>query len=92
MRKTVVGSLLALASTFLIYGCTQTEIKSVANAPVAGVVEDGSKETFQKVSNATVWLIPSSDVMAMAKTPIEIKKDAKNDEPLEDNLAANHDR
>ncbi len=92
MRKTVVGSLLALASTFLIYGCTQTEIKSVVNAPVAGVVEDGSKETFQKVPNATVWLIPSSDVVAMGKTPIEIKKDAKNDEPLEDNLAANRGR
>jgi len=28
----------------------------------------------------------------MAKTPIEIKKDAKNDEPLEDNLAANRER
>ena len=92
MRKTVVGSLLALAATFLIYGCTPTEIKSVANATVAGVVEDGSKETFKKVPDATVWLIPSSDVVAMGKTPIEIKKDAKNDEPLEDNLAANRDR
>lgn len=92
MRKTITGGLLAFASAFLIYGCTQTGIKSYPNMPVKGVVEDGSKETFLKVANATVWLIPATDVAAMAKTPIEVKKDSKNDEPLEDNLAANRGR
>ena len=92
MKKIIFGSLLALASAFLIYGCTLPGTKSYPNTPIKGVVEDGSKETFKKIANATVWLIPSTDVAAMGKTPIEIKKDAKNDEPLEDNLAANRDR
>jgi hypothetical protein len=63
--------------------------QEVPNVAVKGVVEDGSG---QKVANATVWLIPAADVATMAKTPIEIKRDAKNDEPLEDNLAANRAR
>lgn len=92
MKKSIAGSLLALASTLLIYGCTQTEIKNFSNVAVTGVVEDGSKETFQQVADATVWLIPANDVALMGKTAIEIKKDAKNDEPLEDNLAANRER
>lgn len=53
---------------------------------VTGVVEDGDGV---KVAGATVWLIPAADVAAMGKTPIQIKKNATNDEPLEDNLAAN---
>ena len=92
MKKNIVGSLLALVSVFLIYGCTPPGVKTYPNMPVKGVVEDGSKETFLKVADATVWLIPSTDVAAMGKTPIEVKKDAKNDEPLEDNLAANRGR
>jgi hypothetical protein len=74
MKKTIAGSLLALVSVFLIYGCT------------------GGVKTYPKVANATVWLIPAGDVAAMGKTPIEIKKDSPNDEPLEDNLAANRGR
>jgi len=46
MRKTILRSLLALASTLLIYGCTQTEIKSYPNAPFKGVVEDGIEEAI----------------------------------------------
>ena len=91
MKKTITGSLLALASAFLIFGCTPG-IKSYPNMPVKGVVEDGSKETFLKVPNATVWLIPANDVATMGKTPIEVKADATNDEPLEDSLAANRAR
>jgi predicted CXXCH cytochrome family protein len=91
MNKTIFASLLALLAAFLIYGC-QTGPKSYPNMPVKGVVEDGSKETFKKIANATVWLIPSDDVAAMGKTPLEVKKDSKNDEPLEDNLSANRDR
>ncbi len=60
-----------------------------AKAAVTGGVHDLAG---QAVANATVYLIPSSDVEAMAKTPIEIKRDSKNDEPLEDNIAANKSR
>lgn len=56
---------------------------------VKGVVEDGDEV---KVAGATVWLIPATDVAAMGKTPIQIKSNATNDEPLEDNLAANRDK
>lgn len=93
MRKIFAGSLMtALAATFLMAGCTQADLKNSASAPVKGVVENGSPERFQKIAGATVWLIPATDVAAMAKTPIEVKKDAKNDEPLEDNLVGNRDR
>ena len=92
MRSTFVAGLLALGASLLIHGCTLSGVKTYPNMPVKGVVEDGSKETFLKVADATVWLIPATDVAAMGKTPIEIKKDAKNDEPLEDNLAANRGR
>ncbi|MBI2306153.1 MAG: hypothetical protein HYU78_02510 [Rhodocyclales bacterium] len=91
MKKTMLGGLLAFASILLLNACT-LGTKTYPNTPVKGVVEDGSKETFLKVPNATVWLIPAADVAAMGKTPIEIRKNARNDEPLEDNLAANRDR
>ena len=60
-----------------------------AGVTVNGVVKDGSK---QAVANATVYLIPAADVAAMAKTAMEIKKNAANDEPMEDSLAANKDK
>lgn len=62
---------------------------AAAGTTVNGVVKDVSK---QNVANATVYLIPAADVAAMAKSPMEIKKNAANDEPLEDNLAANKDK
>ena len=62
---------------------------SAVAATVKGVVEDADGK---KVENATVWLIPTADVVAMAKSPVEIKRDSPNDEPLEDNLAANGKR
>jgi hypothetical protein len=89
MKKSIVGGVLSLGVAFLFYGSTLSEARNTAEATVKGVVEDGSG---QKVANATVWLIPAADVAAMAKTPIEIKRDATNDEPLEDNLAANRER
>ncbi len=58
-------------------------------ATIKGVVEDADGT---KVPDATVWLIPAADVAAMAKTPVEIKRDSPSDEPLEDNLAANGKR
>jgi len=88
MKKTWTWSLLALSAAALIYGCSQPSAKT-AEATLNGQIED---RDGRKVANATVWLVPSTDVAAMGKTPIEIKKDAKNDEPLEDNIAANRDR
>ena len=90
MRKLLAGGAVALSSALALFGCTLTG--QLPDATVSGVVEDGSAQTFRKVANATVWLIPAADVAAMGKTPIEIRKDARNDEPLEDNLAANRDR
>ena len=58
-----------------------------AGTTVSGVIKDGSK---QAVSKATVYLIPASDVAEMAKTKLEVKKNAANDEPMEDSLAANN--
>ena len=68
---------------------TLAAVPAAAATAVKGVVEDGDGK---KVENATVWLIPAADVAAMGKTPIEIKRDSPNDEPLEDNLAANRER
>ncbi len=88
MRKSWIGGLLTVGVLAWMVGCTQPSAK-MADATVKGVVED---RDGRKVANATVWLIPAADVAAMGKTPIEVKKDAKNDEPLEDNLAANRER
>lgn len=60
-----------------------------AATAVSGAIKDVSA---QNVQGATVYLIPSADVMEMAKGKMEIMKNAKNDEPLEDNLAANKDK
>ena len=88
MRKRWVWGLLSLGTAAWIAGCTLPESwRSGSN--VKGLVEDASG---QKIANAKIWLIPAADVAAMGKTPIEIKNDAKNDEPLEDNLAANRER
>ena len=54
-----------------------------AATAISGTIKDVSA---QNVANATVYLIPSADVMEMAKGKMEIMKNAKNDEPLEDNL------
>lgn len=88
MKKRLAWGLLALGTAAWIAGCTLPEFMK-SGATVKGVVEDASG---QKVANAKVWLIPAADVAAMGKTPIEIKNDARNDEPLEDNLAANRER
>jgi predicted CXXCH cytochrome family protein len=59
-------------------------------ATVRGVVQDGSK---QPVAAAVVYLVPASDVAKLWTSPsMEIRKDVPNDEPMEDNLAANRDR
>jgi predicted CXXCH cytochrome family protein len=64
-----------------------TEAEAVT---IRGIVQDGSK---QPVVGAAVYLVPSADVARLAKAPsIEIRKDVPNDEPMEDNLAANRDK
>jgi predicted CXXCH cytochrome family protein len=75
--------LIAFCALGLIAYSTQAE------GAVKGAVQDKSGQAVEK---ATVYLIPSSDVEAMGKTPIEIKRDSKNDEPFEDNIAANKDK
>lgn len=57
---------------------------------VSGAVSDGSR---QAIVGATVYLVPAGDVEKLRKQPtIEIRKDVENDEPMEDNLAANRDK
>ena len=60
-----------------------------AATTVRGVVKDVSGHA---IPGATVYLIPAEDVAAMAKTPMEVKKNAANDEPMEDNLAAHKEK
>lgn len=79
----LIFMLIAFCALGLIAYSTQAE------GAVKGVVQDKSGQAVEK---ATVYLIPSTDVEAMGKTPIEIKRDSKNDEPFEDNIAANKDK
>jgi predicted CXXCH cytochrome family protein len=87
-RILIVLLVLICALGFVVYG-TQAEGKKTNDNAVKGIVQDGSG---QAVGKATVYLIPSADVEAMAKTPIEVKRNSPNDEPLEDNLAVNIDK
>lgn len=89
-RNTLIFMIIVAACTLglIAYG-TGAEGKKAGDNTLKGLVQDASG---QAVVNATVYLIPSADVEAMAKTPIEIKRDSKNDEPLEDNLTANRDK
>ncbi len=81
---------------WLLRGCITAGMilalaQSAAAKPVTvrGVVQDGSK---QPVAAAAVYLVPAADVARLAKPPsIDIRKDVPNDEPMEDNLAANRD-
>lgn len=65
------------------------EAQKTGGTALKGQVADASG---QAIAKASVYLIPASDIEAMAKTKIEIKRDSKNDEPLEDNLSANKDK
>ncbi|MBI5639669.1 MAG: carboxypeptidase regulatory-like domain-containing protein, partial [Nitrospirae bacterium] len=80
--------ILFCAFGFSAYG-TQAEGKKAADNTLKGTVKDGSG---QAIGKAAVYLIPSADVETMAKTPVDVKRNSPNDEPLEDNLAANIDK
>ncbi len=90
MNRRILTILLVLccALGFAFYG-TQAEGKKTNDNRMKGNVQDGSG---QAVVKAEVYLIPAADVEAMAKTPIEIRRNSPNDEPLEDNLAAKIDQ
>jgi hypothetical protein len=56
---------------------------------VKGTVTDGGKNA---VGGVTVYLVPAADVAKLAKAPTgQIRRNVKDDEPMEDNLAANRD-
>ena len=73
----------------LVIGSLQAAEKKTGNNTLRGIVQDASG---QSVGKATVYLIPSADVEAMGKKPIEVRRNSPNDEPLSDNLAANIDK
>lgn len=89
MGRPFVGGAISIVMALLFYGIAISEAKDEPGVTVRGLVEDG---IGRKVENATVWLIPAADVAGLASKPIEIRKDSPNDEPLEDNLAANRGR
>jgi predicted CXXCH cytochrome family protein len=76
------------AIAFIIYG-VQAETKETGNNTLKGTVQDVSGQMIDK---ATVYLIPAADVEAMGKSPLEVRRNSPNDEPLEDSLAANVDK
>ncbi len=88
-RKSLVLLFVSFCAVGLMAYGTQAEEKKAGGNTLKGVVQDASGQVIEK---ATVYLIPSADVEAMGKTPLEVKINASNDEPLEDNLAANIDK
>ncbi|MBI4528697.1 MAG: hypothetical protein HY695_33285 [Deltaproteobacteria bacterium] len=74
--------------TLAVYSANGAEKKKGGNV-LRGTVQDVSGQMIDK---ATVYLIPSADVAAMAKSPLEVRQNSRNDEPLEDSLAANVDK
>lgn len=88
-RRILVLLLICFCALGIVVYGTQAEGRKAEDNTLKGVVQDASG---QAVENAAVYLIPSADVEEMAKTPTEIKRDSKNDEPLEDNLAANREK
>ena len=57
---------------------------------INGTVTDGGKGA---VSGATVFLVPAADVAKMKKAPsFNIRRNVDDDEPMDDNIAANGDK
>lgn len=79
------GVILALA---VVVNGAQAAGKKGAET-LKGTVQDASGRMIEK---ATVYLIPAADVEAMAATPVDVRQNSSNDEPLEDSLAANIDK
>ena len=89
MKHQRIARFLILSACCLALSAPLSQAGAAA-ATVRGAVSDGSK---QPIANATVYLVPAADVEKLAKPPsIEIKRNSPNDEPMEDNLAANRDK
>jgi hypothetical protein len=73
----------------LAIGSLQAAEKKGGGNVLSGTVKDGAGQAIER---ATVYLVPSADVEAMGKTPLEVKRNSPNDEPLDDNVAANIDK
>ncbi len=57
---------------------------------ISGTVSDGGK---QAIGGATVYLVPAADVAKLRKAPsFNIRRNADDDEPMEDNIAAHGDK
>lgn len=68
----------------------QAGAQKAGGKSVKGNVKDASG---QAIKNATVFLVPASDVAALyKKPPLDIVRDSPNDEPFEDNLAVSRDK
>ena len=84
-RFRLLGGLSAVALAF-----TMVAFQTVHAQAVTGTVKDAGQ---QAVSGATVYLVPAADVAKMAKAPSnQIRRNVDDDEPMEDNLAANRDK
>lgn len=86
MKRSSVASLLVrLACAVALLGSP-----ALAHAAaVKGSVTEGSGK--RPVANAAVYLVPAADVAALARGPLDRRKNSANDEPMEDTLAANRD-
>jgi predicted CXXCH cytochrome family protein len=85
-ERLILMTLIFLAVCSLAVGI-QAGAQKAGGKAVKGTVKDASG---QAIGNATVYLVPVSDVTALyRKPPVEIVRDSPNDEPFEDNLAAN---
>lgn len=69
--------------------CAPLAVAQTGGTTVRGTVSDGSK---QPISGAAIYLVPAADVGKLSKTPVDRKRNSPNDEPMEDNLAANRDK
>ncbi|HWD22857.1 MAG TPA: cytochrome c3 family protein [Burkholderiales bacterium] len=79
----------AISFGFVLLLFTTLASAQAGGATVRGMVTDGSK---QAIGGAAVYLVPSSDVEKLAKSPVDRKRNSANDEPMEDNLATNRDK
>jgi predicted CXXCH cytochrome family protein len=89
-RSLLVGLFIGFATVLFTASRNQAAEKNTTGSQARGTVQDKSGQAIPK---ATVYLIPAADVVALRKAPsIEIRKNVTNDEPMEDNLAANRDK
>jgi doubled CXXCH motif protein len=89
MRRAIAWVAVLTASVVLPVAFAAPAPAQPGGTTVRGTVTDGSK---QPVSGAAVYLVPATDVEKLAKSPVDRKRNSANDEPMDDNLAANRDK